>query len=378
MKQDYKTSQIFLTNVLMLLFILSFTIKGQNYLSGAESVAYDAEHDRYLVSSYYNGKIVSVDTSGEQTPFIEGLGRCLGNVLHNEVLYVSCGSKVRGISTDSAKIVFDISIPNTTNLDGMTVDSSGYLYVIETIAGRLYKIDLQTEESTMFVPYGLGDSPQDLIFDKKNNRILCCSWSYNSPVKAVDLADGRTYTAFTTSTGYFDGITMDDEGNIYLASHVGNGGVYMKDKSLQNPEILIAEGMSEPAGLDYDPVNNLLAVPAFSGNKVHFIYLDQITSVEENGILPESIELHNNFPNPFNPGTNISFTLNAADAVKLNIYDINGRLVKKLVSGELNGGFHRFYWDGTNELNNQVSSGVYIFTLETNGISLSKEMMLLK
>ena len=93
----------------------------------------------------------------------------------------------------------------------------------------------------------------------------------------------------------------------------------------------------------------------------------------------QSLILHQNYPNPFNPETTISFTLkDPALSLKLNIYNIKGQLVKTLYDGALQKGQHSFVWNGTDETNCQVSSGVYFYRLSNGKESRQRKMVLLK
>ncbi|MDR9416270.1 MAG: alpha-amylase family glycosyl hydrolase [Gracilimonas sp.] len=86
-----------------------------------------------------------------------------------------------------------------------------------------------------------------------------------------------------------------------------------------------------------------------------------------------SFQLHQNYPNPFNPTTTISFYLPSAQTVKLNIFDITGRLVATLVEGKMNAGNHSHSFDAFS-----LSSGVYFYQLETNSFTSVKKMTLIK
>ncbi len=77
-----------------------------------------------------------------------------------------------------------------------------------------------------------------------------------------------------------------------------------------------------------------------------------------------SFSLFPNYPNPFNPETQIRFFLEKGRKVELKIYNPLGQLVRTLVKGELAAGHHAVMWDGTNDRGLQVPSGVYIYTLE--------------
>jgi hypothetical protein len=87
-----------------------------------------------------------------------------------------------------------------------------------------------------------------------------------------------------------------------------------------------------------------------------------------------SVRLHSNYPNPFNPSTLISFELNQPEAVTLEIYDIQGRLVDRLLAGKsFESGTHHVQWNALN-----LSSGVYIYRLRTNTIVQSRKMILVR
>jgi len=81
---------------------------------------------------------------------------------------------------------------------------------------------------------------------------------------------------------------------------------------------------------------------------------------------PSYVRLHKAFPNPFNPDTNLSFTLvNAVEELSLGIYDIQGALIQTLSSGHHEKGTHGFMWNGHDSRATVVSSGVYLVRLST-------------
>ncbi len=89
--------------------------------------------------------------------------------------------------------------------------------------------------------------------------------------------------------------------------------------------------------------------------------------------------LDQNYPNPFNPQTTISFSLRERGHVKLDVFNVNGELVRTLVDETMNAGEHDgIRWDGRNNANQAVSSGVYFYKLVTNNFSQTKKMVLLK
>jgi hypothetical protein len=98
--------------------------------------------------------------------------------------------------------------------------------------------------------------------------------------------------------------------------------------------------------------------------------------VENNPIV--GFDLKQNYPNPFNPNTTIEFKIPFQSQVKLEVINSNGQVVKTLVSNELQPGNYKVDWNGTDNFNNKVSSGVYIYRLIQDGNEISRKMILLK
>ena len=95
--------------------------------------------------------------------------------------------------------------------------------------------------------------------------------------------------------------------------------------------------------------------------------------------LPRAFTFFQNFPNPFNPSTTLSFELGRESCVSLSIYDVRGSLVRELVSGErLRPGRYRFVWHGEDERGMTVPSGIYFSRLVAGEESVTRKMVLLK
>jgi len=95
-----------------------------------------------------------------------------------------------------------------------------------------------------------------------------------------------------------------------------------------------------------------------------------------------SAKLYQNHPNPFNPSTTIAFTVPGGSGSKqnvaLNVYDLQGALVKTLVNGPVAGGRHEVSWNGTNNRGEQVASGVYFTKFASGGYQSVKKMIMLR
>jgi hypothetical protein len=98
-------------------------------------------------------------------------------------------------------------------------------------------------------------------------------------------------------------------------------------------------------------------------------------------IIPDGFVLNQNYPNPFNPTTTISFSLSEPAKVTLNIYNVNGQLVRSLVKNSgLSPSRYDYTWDGRDMAGSQVSSGLYFYRLIINSGQkiLTKKMLLVK
>lgn len=102
--------------------------------------------------------------------------------------------------------------------------------------------------------------------------------------------------------------------------------------------------------------------------------LNGIVSVENNNnIIPSKFSLNQNYPNPFNPKTVISYSLPVSDFVKLVVYDILGKEIKRLVNEKQNPGNYEVSFDAGN-----LSSGIYFYRLTTEGFTDTRRMVLVK
>ncbi len=121
---------------------------------------------------------------------------------------------------------------------------------------------------------------------------------------------------------------------------------------------------------------NFKVTPEDLANAVLSIRLDNIGQ-------PKLTQLLQNFPNPFNPETWIPYQLESASDVSLSIYDTAGSIVRTIDLGFKPQGFYMTrstaaYWDGRNNIGEQVASGVYFYSLNTPDFSATRKMLILK
>lgn len=105
-----------------------------------------------------------------------------------------------------------------------------------------------------------------------------------------------------------------------------------------------------------------------------------VTAIESQVQIIKSFDLKQNYPNPFNPTTTIEFSLNhnGFEHVSLTVYNLLGKKIKTLYSGVLDRGNYRFEWNGTNQANQPVASGLYFYRLQVKNQASVKQMILIK
>jgi 5'-nucleotidase / UDP-sugar diphosphatase len=96
----------------------------------------------------------------------------------------------------------------------------------------------------------------------------------------------------------------------------------------------------------------------------------------DSDVTPAALRLAQNSPNPFNPSTTIAFSLDRTGPVRLDIFDLQGRLVRSLVDGAREAGEHRVTWDGRDGAGSPAASGTYVYRLETTMRVISRSMTL--
>ena len=139
------------------------------------------------------------------------------------------------------------------------------------------------------------------------------------------------------------------------------------------------------ANLDDDPELEILYTDGNLCIRMPIVILDfnKPVGVEEENSLPSEFTLEQNYPNPFNPSTKINYTIpilkeigNGTTNIKLKVYDVLGNEIVTLVNEDQTPGKYSINFDATKY--NQISSGVYIYKLETSYSSISKKMIVIK
>ncbi|MBN2088627.1 T9SS type A sorting domain-containing protein [candidate division KSB1 bacterium] len=110
------------------------------------------------------------------------------------------------------------------------------------------------------------------------------------------------------------------------------------------------------------------------GDVLHPFHLTK----QEPAQIPDKFSLSQNYPNPFNPSTAFTFGLPRASEVQIVVYDLLGRQVKTLIQNKCDAGYHKVRWNGSNQQDNAVASGMYIVRMKTGDFEYIRKILLLK
>ena len=176
--------------------------------------------------------------------------------------------------------------------------------------------------------------------------------------------------------------------------YINNGWDYTWDNTAQNPYlhnselgqiITIEDSISIARKSDYVKNNQIGGVMIWAlGYDIIDGEQKLINSLKTNYLdldikIPEVYALEvNNYPNPFNGYTNFIFQLHHDSNVDLSIYDLRGNLIKKILNDFKQSGFYKMNWNAKNQFGQEISSGVYPYSLSINGRSYTSKLIFLK
>ena len=164
----------------------------------------------------------------------------------------------------------------------------------------------------------------------------------------------------------------------YIYGDYGTGRIWLF--RLQGGQVIadsqIVQAPSPVSSFGLDEYQELYVVSYLGANAP--IYRFAGAPYPASAIPAAPIVLEQNFPNPFNPSTSIRYVIPTRASVSVEVYDLSGRLVARLVDARQEKGPHSIAWNGTDYRGNPVSSGVYLYRLTAGGETVSKKMVLLR
>ncbi|MCK4695080.1 MAG: carboxypeptidase regulatory-like domain-containing protein, partial [Candidatus Cloacimonetes bacterium] len=188
------------------------------------------------------------------------------------------------------------------------------------------------------------EPPARMMDITNNNTTITLGEKDPKAVRGQSLAD--TYSTVNENTRVLTGYTIyrNEEpigtavSTFYLDANVEDG----------EYEYWVTANYEDPTGESEQSNSVFVTVYAFS----------------DDDIIPLVTKLSGNYPNPFNPTTEISFSIKKDEFVAIDIYNIKGEKVKTLVNGNLEAGYYIIIWDSTDNNNTSVASGIYFYKMK--------------
>ncbi|UCC44089.1 MAG: T9SS type A sorting domain-containing protein, partial [Candidatus Zixiibacteriota bacterium] len=277
------------------------------------------------------------------------------------------------------------------NLNGIAAEIADVIYFTNHfINPNLYPFNI--------LQYANSDVNGDGIVASISDLVALINWVVSGqpskPVGAADELKASVTYENSTNAALFSCQTNFEVGGLFI-SLATEAGVspeaiinlreemildYYQADSLVNLIIYSLSGHSLPPGENIlfaleDPGDFKVRTVDMATYDGRYVSVSLATQSEN---LPSEYELYQNYPNPFNPETNISFAVPTAGHVRLVVYNVLGQAVRTLMDQELSVGIYDVTWDGSDDYDRPVASGVYLYRLEARSLSLSRKMMLLK
>ena len=225
----------------------------------------------------------------------------------------------------------------------------------------------------------------------KINASINSGYPYLAWAESVDSSLPVELTSFTANRKgnaiVLDWVTESEIENLgFIVERSDNGGEWIEIASYKDNSSLQGQG-SVTSHIEYSYTDKnitdgirydyRLADVSYKGD-VEFHYLNSQVGGTTNALLPSDLTVYKNYPNPFNPTTKLSWHLNQADIVIVNIYDAKGCLIKELLNSYHASGYHELLWNGSDQGGTNVSAGVYLVSVRSGNHTQTSKMLLLK
>lgn len=322
------------------------------YLTGANNsmavtVKYDSSGNEKWVRTFMGNvtgaqaKAITLDKNNNV--FITGYCRNIGSVVHFDyfvVKYSSSGVQqwYRTYNTDSTNYA------SYYTSQSVVVDNNSNVY----ISGDFLKDQASAMKLCTIKYSNLGN----LLWVKKDTAILGTGYVYMDIDK-----DDNIFIACDSGASSYVTIKYDSSGFMKWRIRQYTGSSPYDLKVGKNSDIYLTGGSGKMRTIKYSQITGIISISSK---------------------LPIDFKLYQNFPNPFNPTTTIKFDVSSVvsckkSVVRIDVFDVTGKLIANLVNELLSPGSYKVDWDGTN-----YSSGIYFYRILIEDFTETKKMILLK
>ena len=276
------------------------------------------------------------------------------------------------------------------HIENLTIMGKVYFFDVEQVSLSSIKIISETHSPLMIAAIGNYDNYNPLYYI--SNSIFINDSDYNTLIAG-------TFSEFEINHSTFIGaVTFETDDNSnpieIISSIIWGENIQIPDSLDLNVSFSNFKGGFDGEGninidpLFCDPENGDYSLAANSpalgagenGTNMGALGVgceSTELSVDKN-LIPAQYTLHQNYPNPFNPVTTLHYDLPENGLVNITIYDIMGRIVKTLVNSSQTAGYKSIQWNATNDRNESVSAGLYLYTIQAGEFRQTKKMVLLK
>lgn len=347
-------------------------------------------------------------TVGETThTFVQGRGMRTGP--DGDILYAD-GSTLILIDHTSGEAISIVEPETGSSLTAPATDAAGNVYVAGVVGGDIIKYDSNMENrevvvegvsaigrtmevsadgNTLYVPRFTANTmyiysrPNELQpFPSEPDSVL-----QNSDIEAIvrHPDNGQVWVSAANYLRPDETIHAEYTPNVWYGY---NSETWAREDSVEwefhgedpfgpDPEYLPSDQV--PRAVEFNNDGTAIYIGSFRNSGAGFPPVQHFTGMATSvdnvpREQPEGYALDQNYPNPFNPSTNIEFTLGQGGPATLKVYDISGREVATILSGQqLNAGTHTYSFDA-----GDLSSGIYLYRLNSNGVQITRKMTLVK
>ena len=344
----------------------------------------DPTFEKNIISGNTDAEVLISNDANNNIIVSNVLG--LGADLKSRIGYYSDGIRIQQLS--DSNYVFDNIVGS--NRTGIWISSeSNYNEIVNNIIGASPEWDLGWANNCDGILIDSGSHNNSIV-----DNIIGCN-NYSGVSINGSASSGNTVTRNSISMNNDKGINNTSglidppiiihvtralvegqaPGNakVEIYSDPEDEGLVFEGRVSANPD-----GYFSYSGQTEGPNVTAIAIDE-QGNTSDFSIPFAHTAVEAVGEnAPVAFGLRQNYPNPFNPSTMIEYSLPVTVYTEIKIFDILGRTIRTLISGEQNAGFHRTSWNGLDDSGVPVAAGVYLCTMTVERYTETRKLILLK
>lgn len=291
-----------------------------------ESAEYDPINDRWLVS---NTTSIIAQASDYSLSYFGSAVANYGMEVMGDKLYVVHGALVKAYDLATAEEVMSVHIDGALFLNGMASDGVSTLWLTDYSGKRVFELDvtdLNAPVQSMIVENTVT-TPNGIVHDPWNNRLVFVSWGGFAPIKAISLDDHSVSTVAETNWTNCDGIDIDGAGNFYVTSWSPS---YLTKypNDFSSVQVVSISQLASPGDICYAQEIDVLAVPNVGDQTLALFFFEPTTTVSESAAAAGEPSIH---PNPLTSNSVLEFDPGPAELLDLRIIDASGRSVRSLL-----------------------------------------------